>query len=80
VVRRSGLERLVAGRAGGAHGYDPQVTSMRGIFIAAGPAFKRGVTIPAFENVHIYNGLARALGVTPAPNDGDPAVAQRFLK
>ena len=53
---------------------------MRGIFIAAGPAFRQGARIPAFENIHIYNGLAQVLGVTAAPNDGDPAVARRFLK
>ena len=32
--------------------------SMHGIFVAAGPAFRQGVTVPAFENVHIYNALA----------------------
>jgi predicted AlkP superfamily pyrophosphatase or phosphodiesterase len=80
VVQRSGLRQILAGLTGGAHGYDPEVKSMRGIFIAAGPAFKQHATIDAFENIHIYNGLARALGVTPAPNDGDPAIARRFLK
>jgi predicted AlkP superfamily pyrophosphatase or phosphodiesterase len=80
VVQRSGLRQILAGLTGGAHGYDPEVKSMRGIFIAAGPAFKQHATIDAFENIHIYNALARALGVTPAPNDGDPAIARRFLK
>ena len=54
--------------------------SMRAIFIAAGPAFKSGVTVAPFENVSIYNVLARILGVTPAPNDGDPSVARRLLR
>ena len=31
--------------------------------------------MPAFENIHIYNALAQVLGVTPAPNDGNPDVA-----
>lgn len=53
---------------------------MRGLFVAAGPAFKSGVTVPAFENVHVYNALARALGVTPARNDGDPTVAEALLR
>jgi predicted AlkP superfamily pyrophosphatase or phosphodiesterase len=65
---------------GGQHGYDPQFESMRGLFVAAGPAFKSGVTVPAFENVHVYNALAMALGVTPASNDGDPAVVQGVLR
>lgn len=63
----------------GNHGFDSNVRSMQGVFIAAGPAFRRGVTVPAFENVHVYNALAGAIGVTPAPNDGDPAVAERLL-
>jgi hypothetical protein len=64
----------------GAHGYDPSVESMRGIFIAAGPAFKRGVTVPAFENVHVYDALASALGVTPEANDGDRTIANRVMR
>ena len=46
----------------------------------SGPAFRRGVTVPAFENVSVYNVLARALGVTPAPNDGDPGVVTRVVR
>ena len=48
--------------------------------MAAGPAFKSGVVLPPFENIHIYDALAEALGVTPAKNDGDPAVARTMLK
>ena len=83
VVRRATLDGIKAGKIAGArgqHGYDPQLMSMRAIFIAAGPAFKRDVTVAAFENVSIYNVLARILGVTPAPNDGDPSVARRLLR
>jgi hypothetical protein len=36
--------------------------------------------VPAFENVSIYDVLARILGVMPAPNDGDPAVARELLR
>jgi predicted AlkP superfamily pyrophosphatase or phosphodiesterase len=65
----------------GEHGYDPRdAISMRGIFVAAGPAFKSGVVLPAFENVHIYGALAGVLGLTPAKNDGDPARARAMLK
>ena len=64
----------------GSHGYEPSARSMHGIFIAAGPAFKRGVVMPSFENVHIYNALAGALQIAPAPNDGDPAVARALLR
>ncbi len=76
-------DRLSRGQTGprGEHGYDPGVAmSMRGIFVASGPSFKSGVVLPAFENIHIYDALALALGVTPAHNDGDPAVAQSMLR
>jgi predicted AlkP superfamily pyrophosphatase or phosphodiesterase len=83
VVRRATVENIKAGTivgARGQHGYDPQLMSMRAIFIAAGPAFKRGVTVAPFENVSIYHVLARILGVTPASNDGDPLVVTHLLR
>jgi predicted AlkP superfamily pyrophosphatase or phosphodiesterase len=64
----------------GAHGYDPAVRSMHGLFIAAGPDVRGGVVVPAFEAVHVYELLCRLLGVTPAPNDGDPAVTAVMMK
>jgi predicted AlkP superfamily pyrophosphatase or phosphodiesterase len=83
VMRRNSLEDILARAvrpSGGQHGYDPRNASMRGLFVAAGPAFKHGVTVPAFENVHVYNALARVLGITPASNDGNPAIARRLLR
>jgi predicted AlkP superfamily pyrophosphatase or phosphodiesterase len=83
VLRRSTVDQLRTGRitgAGGQHGYDPALMSMRALFVAAGPAFRRGVTVPAFENVHIYNALAQVLRVTPAQNDGGTEVARRLLR
>ncbi len=83
VLRRTTVDGIKAGRITGGrglHGYDPQLMSMRATFIAAGPAFKSGVTVAPFENVSIYNILARILGVTPAANDGDPSVARRLLR
>jgi predicted AlkP superfamily pyrophosphatase or phosphodiesterase len=65
---------------GGQHGYDPRIPSMRGIFIAVGPAFKEGATVPAFENIHVHHIIAMAMGLTPAENDGDPEVARRVLR
>jgi predicted AlkP superfamily pyrophosphatase or phosphodiesterase len=84
VLRRSVLaSQLATGKRGpiGVHGYDPAAAkSMHGIFAASGPAFKAGVTVPPFENVHIYHALAKVLGVNPAANDGDPRVAQSLLR
>ncbi len=57
----------------GSHGYDPALPSMRALFVASGPAFRRGVTLQPFANVDVYPLLARLLGIQPAPNDGDIA-------
>jgi predicted AlkP superfamily pyrophosphatase or phosphodiesterase len=64
----------------GNHGYDPQVQAMHGLFIASGPAFRRGTVVPRFESVDVYNILARVLGVSPAPNDGNPDTAAQVLR
>ena len=56
---------------GGAHGFAPEDPSMRATFIASGPAFGHGITLPAFDNVDVYPLLMRLLGQPPLPNDGD---------
>ncbi len=64
---------------GATHGYDPAALSMRALFIANGPAFKSGVEIDPFENIHIYEMLAKVLGLQPAENDGDADVLAPIL-
>ena len=54
----------------GTHGYDPELPSMRALFVARGPAFRSGATVPPFGNVHLYALMAHILGLRPAPNDG----------
>jgi len=54
----------------GMHGYDPELPSMRAIFLARGPSFRGGAVVPGFENVHLYSLLAALLGIEPAPVDG----------
>jgi len=66
--------------AGGQHGYDPRTPSMRGIFVAAGPAFKVGVVTPAMENVNVYRAVAAALGIEPRDTDADPAAVAALLR
>jgi predicted AlkP superfamily pyrophosphatase or phosphodiesterase len=84
ILRRATVAERIARRLigpRGEHGYDPHAAmSMRGIFAAAGPAFKEGQIVPEFENVHVYNALTDVLGVAPAKNDGDPAIARSLLK
>jgi predicted AlkP superfamily pyrophosphatase or phosphodiesterase len=83
LTRATLAQRLARGQTGtrGEHGYDPrEAISMRGVFVASGPAFKSGVALPPLENIHIYDLMARVLGLTPAKNDGDPEVARTILK
>ncbi|MFZ9745503.1 MAG: ectonucleotide pyrophosphatase/phosphodiesterase [Opitutaceae bacterium] len=75
-LKKSYVEK---GFLGGDHGYDPQHPEMQGIFIAHGPSFRRGVTLPATENVHVYALLCALLGVTPAVHDGDDRLVQAAL-
>jgi predicted AlkP superfamily pyrophosphatase or phosphodiesterase len=63
----------------GAHGYDPQVHSMRGLFVAAGPSVRQGIVVAPFENIHIYDFMCAVLGLTPAKNDGDPSLTRPFF-
>ncbi|HEX9834674.1 MAG TPA: alkaline phosphatase family protein, partial [Mycobacterium sp.] len=55
---------------GGNHGFDDQLTSMGATFIARGPAFKSGLQVAPFRNIHVYNLMAEILGLQPAPNQG----------
>lgn len=58
---------------GGEHGWNPAHSEMHGIFVATGPGIKRGATIPAFENIHIYPFLAELLQLHISPDiDGRP--------
>ena len=55
---------------GGTHGYDLDFLSMHGLFLAYGPAFKDGLIVPTFQNIHIYELIANVLSIAPAVTDG----------
>jgi predicted AlkP superfamily pyrophosphatase or phosphodiesterase len=57
----------------GSHGFDPYDPLMAALFVAHGPAFKKGVVLPGFDNVDVYPLLAALVGVKPQPNDGQLA-------
>jgi predicted AlkP superfamily pyrophosphatase or phosphodiesterase len=78
--RREWLAKRTPSPMRGSHGYDPDLPSMRAVFIARGPAFREGLVIPAFDNVDVYPLLARLIGIAAAPNDGDPATLLPALK
>jgi len=61
------------------HGFDAELPSMGALFIAAGPAFQQGVTLPPFENIHIYNLVCALLGLKPSANDGDQRLIDQAL-
>ncbi len=64
---------------GGNHGFDHAAKDMQGIFIAAGPAFPRGVRAPAFRNVDVYPLLMEILGLPAVPSDGDLSRVEGLL-
>lgn len=67
-------------RSLGEHGYDIDHPDMRSLFVANGPAFRRGVVVPAFDNVDVYPLLAHLLGERAEPNDGSLASARDMLR
>lgn len=64
----------------GAHGYDNTVASMRAIFVAAGPRFRKSLTAEPFENIEIYNIMCKILDLKPAPNDGRLDRVRKMLR
>ena len=64
---------------GGNHGWDNAMPEMDALFLASGPAFGKGVTLKRFENVNVYPLLAKVIGVSALPNDGDIAVLSAAL-
>ncbi len=77
---KAGWPKRILTYTRGSHGWDPETTNMGALFVAQGPAFRRGATIPAFDNIQVYNLLCAVLGVQPAPNDGDDRLARTVLR
>ena len=63
----------------GAHGYDPAMPDMQGIFLAAGPGVRRVGVIPAFENVNVYPFLVALLHLDRPPAVDGSASALAFI-
>ncbi|HWK34764.1 MAG TPA: ectonucleotide pyrophosphatase/phosphodiesterase [Sphingomonas sp.] len=65
---------------GGNHGYDNQAPQMAALFVANGPAFAAGRTLPGFDNVDVYALLRDLIGLPPATGvDGNDAVFKPVL-
>ncbi len=66
---------------GGAHGYDDAAPDMQAMFVAGGPAFRPGVTLPSFRNTAIHPLLRTVLGLPVDPAlDGDGGIAAKVLR
>lgn len=65
----------------GDHGYDPtKLTAMRALFVANGPDIRKGVSLPLFSNVDVYDFIAKLLDLKPAANDGELGPLKQALK
>lgn len=62
----------------GAHGYLNNLTSIRAIFLAQGPNFKKG-NIASFPNVNIYPLLCKLADIECNPNNGSTEIFEPFL-
>jgi hypothetical protein len=68
------------GKSFGVHGYDPAVVpEMAGIFYARGPQIRKGSTVGAIPNIHVYPLMAAILGLESS-SDGDLSVLKPILK
>ena len=63
----------------GNHGYDPASPYMAALFVAEGPAFKAGQTLPAFDNVDVEPLMAELLGLKAPKSDGSARVFKSVL-
>ena len=71
--------------AKGMHGYDPDLKSMKTIFIASGPNIKQNYKLDGFESIHIYPLFCKLLQIQPNTNidggsDGRLEVLEKILK
>lgn len=66
----------------GKHGFDNHLPDMRASFLAWGPAFKKGLRIPGFENIHVYPLIANLLGLKYDEQqiDGKQQVLKNILR
>ncbi|KAF4026104.1 hypothetical protein G4228_018304 [Cervus hanglu yarkandensis] len=76
----SSITRKAEGWQWGWHGYDNELRTMRGIFLAFGPDFKSDFRAAPIRVVDIYNLMCRVTGVTPLPNNGSWSRVMCMLK
>ena len=70
--------------ARGMHGYDPNLKSMKTIFIASGPDIKQDYKLDGFESIHMYPFFCKLLNIKPNANidggaDGRLEILEKIL-
>jgi predicted AlkP superfamily pyrophosphatase or phosphodiesterase len=81
ILATSIINRGLIQNTWGAHGWDPDVASMRAIFLIMGPGIRKGVTIPEVENVDVYPLMTELLGLKPAAGiDGTAGRISALIK
>lgn len=80
IISRETFEKRPYYATGGNHGFDNRLQSMGAYFAAHGPAFKSGLTMEPFQNIHIYELMTHILDLQPAPNDGSIDSVRVVLK
>ena len=63
----------------GMHGYDNRAPEMAALFIASGPAFKKGESSPPVSALNLYELMAYILDLEPAENDGELYEVKRIM-
>ena len=58
----------------GTHGYDNQLESMQGMFIAYGEGVAKSVDVGRIYNIEVYQFIAALLDIEPAPHEGRGAL------
>lgn len=80
-IRQIGIHQKGKIKEIGHHGFDPSFQDLHAVFYANGPAFKKGLKIKPFENIHIYPMICQILGLEiPEAVDGDKSVLMPILK
>ena len=75
------INRGLIQREWGEHGWDPDLASMKAIFLITGPGIRGGLTIPEVQNVDVYPLMTELLGLQPATGlDGQPSRIRSMLK
>lgn len=70
ITTRSQRSPGTARPPGATHGWDPELPSMGALFVAAGPAFRRGLRVPRVRAIDLYALMTHVLDVRPAPHSG----------